>query len=101
MTVDPSLGWAGLLLLVASWTPGALDTWRRGRTDEKPAFLMTYGLATLLLLGYSFELGDGPFTLLNGLALALVGVQLYFLFWPRKGMRTVAGLRMRGRQRMR
>ena len=81
---DVWIGWAGLCLLVISWIPGASQTLKMGRTEEKPAFLMTYALATLLLLTYSLQLGDGPFTLLNGLALLLVGVQLYFHFWPRK-----------------
>ncbi|MDE1798365.1 MAG: hypothetical protein KGH63_03090 [Candidatus Micrarchaeota archaeon] len=87
---DVWIGWAGLVLLVVSWTPGALDTWKKGRTGEKPAFLMTYALATLLLLVYSIQLGDAPFTLLNGLALLLVCVQLYFLFWPRGGSKRQA-----------
>ncbi len=96
---DVWMGWAGLALLVVSWMPGAVETFKRGRTVEKPAFLMTYALATLLLMAYSVELGDGPFMLLNGVALALVCVQVYFLFWPRKGMPVMTGVRWRGQKK--
>lgn len=87
--VDVWIGWLGLTLLVVSWIPGARETLKRGRTDEHPFFLTTYALSCLLLLAYSIELGDGPFSLLNAVALLLVGVQVYFRFWPRKPKKSV------------
>ena len=69
------LGLTGLILIVVAWIPETIKSIRSGETI-RTEFLLLYFLGSILLTTHAILIADIIFTVLNGLASILSGINL-------------------------
>ncbi len=69
------IGFIGLTLLVVAWVPETIKSLKSGRT-AKMEFLVLYFVGSILLTIHAIIIRDLVFTILNGLASILSGINV-------------------------
>lgn len=77
-----NLGLIGGFLLILAWVPMTLHTIRSKRSKSDLIFDALFLCGALLLVVYSWEIGDSIFLVLNIVAALVSGINLYYI--PRK-----------------
>ena len=80
------LGMIGAVFILVAWLPQTIKSLKDRERDESWAFMLLYTFGTLLLLVHSVRINDIPFTLLNGVILAVscVNLSAKVFWWARK-----------------
>ena len=74
------IGTAGVVFLAIAWIPEVLQTIRERESKINPKFAVIYFIGTFFLLVYAIFLRNIPFTIVNGLILGQVCINLYYEF---------------------
>lgn len=85
--VDTTLliGTLGVVFLAVAWLPEIIQTIRERESKINPKFAVIYFIGTFFLMMYAIFLKNIPFTIVNGLILGQVCINLYYEFVVERG----------------
>jgi len=72
------LGFIGLIFILVAWLPETIRNIRDSAVNSRWGFLILYTMGSFLLTIYSLLLNNLVFSILNGLAVILAAINIFF-----------------------
>ncbi len=72
------LGFTGLIFILIAWLPETIKNIRNSAVNSRWGFLILYTIGSFLLTIYSLLLNNLVFSILNGLAVILAAINIFF-----------------------